>query len=239
VATSASDPHVPFTCGAAHCLYSDGVRSLAYGADNRLLVAGKGGGNVNFTCDWQHHITQTGVGGALNRRYVYDGWHLIADHRRGGDARGRQRRTLPAGRDEEARGSQWQAEIGLYNYRNRFYHAEIGRFLQPDPIGFEGGDLNIYGYVRSVPIGHNDPMGLQGPFLPIGWQDLPKDLKDDVLTPEECEQLKKDQADACEKIKEIGLMPLDAASVPAKCGMIPKGFGKLIKFFKNLFKFGS
>jgi RHS repeat-associated protein len=239
-----------FTYDTRHNLTGDGVRTMTYDADNRLVEATKSGTTVDFTYDWQHHITQKWVGGTLNRRYVYDGWHVIADHRRGGDARGRQRRTLPAGRDErEARASQydgagglvrkyivgsktdevlaqktgggithyfcrdhlgstmaviaaasntvtqrytydaygnvtlrdaagnpalpgailwtnylytgreWQSEIGLYNYRNRFYHPEIGRFLQPDPIGFGGADVNWYAYVGNATTRSTDPFG--------------------------------------------------------------------------------
>ena len=40
-------------------------------------------------------------------------------------------------------GQQWYSDIGLYDLRNRFYSPDIGRFLQPDPIGFRGGN-NLY-----------------------------------------------------------------------------------------------
>ena len=33
-------------------------------------------------------------------------------------------------------GQQWYQELGLYDLRNRFYSPDLGRFLQPDPIGF-------------------------------------------------------------------------------------------------------
>ena len=56
------------------------------------------------------------------------------------------------------RAIQW--ESGLYNYRNRFYHPGVGRFLQPDPIGFLGGDINLYTYVANNPANLIDPFGL-------------------------------------------------------------------------------
>jgi len=34
-------------------------------------------------------------------------------------------------------GQVWLAEVGLYHYRARAYRAEIGRFLQTDPVGYE------------------------------------------------------------------------------------------------------
>ena len=49
---------------------------------------------------------------------------------------------------------------GLLFMRARYYDPEIGRFLSPDPIGFAGGDLNLYAYVRNNPIRWIDPWGL-------------------------------------------------------------------------------
>jgi RHS repeat-associated protein len=48
-------------------------------------------------------------------------------------------------------GQQWYQELGLYDLRNRFYSPDIGRFLQPDPIGFRGGN-NLYRYCRNNPV---------------------------------------------------------------------------------------
>jgi uncharacterized protein RhaS with RHS repeats len=38
--------------------------------------------------------------------------------------------------------------------------ASDGLFLSRDPIGFRGGDTNLYGYVVNDPINHMDPSGL-------------------------------------------------------------------------------
>ena len=57
---------------------------------------------------------------------------------------------------------------GLYNYRARAYAPALGRFLQPDPIGYAAGP-NIYGYVSGDPINLVDPFGLQeAPASDIG-----------------------------------------------------------------------
>jgi RHS repeat-associated protein len=56
-------------------------------------------------------------------------------------------------------GQQWYSQIGLYDLRNRFYSPDIGRFLQPDPIGFWGGN-NLYRYCRNNPVTKWDPFGL-------------------------------------------------------------------------------
>jgi hypothetical protein len=50
----------------------------------------------------------------------------------------------------------------LHYYRARWYDANLGRFISEDPIGFAGGDVNLFGYVWNNPQGYTDPSGLQG-----------------------------------------------------------------------------
>jgi len=57
-------------------------------------------------------------------------------------------------------GREWDKETGLYYYRARYYDPMEGRFISKDPIGFRGGDVNLYGYVQDNPINLADPMGL-------------------------------------------------------------------------------
>jgi len=56
-------------------------------------------------------------------------------------------------------GREWLPEVGLYDYRNRVYSAELGRFLQNDPVRFYAGDLNLYRYVGNDFINLVDPEG--------------------------------------------------------------------------------
>ncbi len=62
-------------------------------------------------------------------------------------------------------GQQWRTEIGLYDLRNRFYSPDIGRFLQPDPIGFNGDATNLYRYCGNNPVTRSDPNGEFWPIL--------------------------------------------------------------------------
>lgn len=54
---------------------------------------------------------------------------------------------------------EWDTETGLYYYRARHYDPIAGRFLQRDPIGFAGGDVNLYAYVQNNPVNLIDPNG--------------------------------------------------------------------------------
>ncbi|MBK5275998.1 MAG: RHS repeat-associated core domain-containing protein [Desulfuromonadales bacterium] len=57
-------------------------------------------------------------------------------------------------------GREWDKETGLYYYRARYYDPMDGRFINKDPIGFNGGDVDLYGYVNNNPVNSIDPYGL-------------------------------------------------------------------------------
>ena len=58
-------------------------------------------------------------------------------------------------------GQRWMPELGLYDDRNRFMSPDLGRFLQPDPVGFKGDASNLYRYCGNDWANKTDPMGLQ------------------------------------------------------------------------------
>jgi RHS repeat-associated protein len=52
------------------------------------------------------------------------------------------------------------AETTLYHVRNRMYNAELGRFIQRDPLGYIDG-MSVYEYVGSKPSERADLLGLE------------------------------------------------------------------------------
>jgi|GEM_PF-2472096 len=60
----------------------------------------------------------------------------------------------------------FDSDTQLQNNLNRWYDARVGRWLSEDPIGFAGGDGNLYRYIQNSPSGAVDPDGLRGTVAP-------------------------------------------------------------------------
>ncbi|XAH21231.1 RHS repeat-associated core domain-containing protein [Xylophilus sp. GW821-FHT01B05] len=56
-------------------------------------------------------------------------------------------------------GQYWDAEVGTHYNRFRDYQPAMGRYIQADPIGVEGGG-NQYLYANDTPLMFTDPLGL-------------------------------------------------------------------------------
>lgn len=63
----------------------------------------------------------------------------------------------------------WNAGNGLYLTRHRAYDSSLMRFLQPDPIGVDGG-FNLYSYADGNPQFWLDPLGLSIVFGQLNGQ---------------------------------------------------------------------
>lgn len=130
------------------------------GIDNKLRV--QTGGSVNyFIAD---HLGSTNgladSSGALTTQTAYDSF--------GNQTSNLSTRYGFTGRETDN-------FTGLMHYRARFYDPNLGRFISEDPIGFGGGDINLYGYVWNNPGSFTDPMGLDG------WGNDTADWMDDRI----------------------------------------------------------
>jgi RHS repeat-associated protein len=83
-------------------------------------------------------------------------------------------------------GQRYDSESGFLYFKRRYYDSATGRFLQPDPIGYQidvacgcscaGGcgddakpsQLNLYDFVSSDPLNNADPFGLDTLGIMIG-----------------------------------------------------------------------
>ncbi|WP_167527627.1 NHL domain-containing protein [Desulfosarcina alkanivorans] len=59
-------------------------------------------------------------------------------------------------------------DTGLVRFGYRDYDPDTGRWTAKDPIGFAGGDTDLYGYVQSNPVNWIDPWGLERWHAPDG-----------------------------------------------------------------------
>lgn len=57
-------------------------------------------------------------------------------------------------------GGLYDADTKLVRFGARDYDPGMGRWTNKDPIGFAGGDTNVYAYVGSDPVNRVDPSGL-------------------------------------------------------------------------------
>lgn len=59
-------------------------------------------------------------------------------------------------------GGQLDADTGLVHFLFRDYDPSTGHFIQRDPLGLRGGDVDVYGYCLDDPVNLIDPIGLFG-----------------------------------------------------------------------------
>jgi RHS repeat-associated protein len=86
--------------------------------------------------------------GAIVEQISYDAWGTITSD------------TDPGFQPFGFAGGLYDADTGLVHFGARDYDPVIGRWTTRDPLGFAGGDTNLYGYVLQDPVNFNDPLGL-------------------------------------------------------------------------------
>ncbi|WP_454725883.1 RHS repeat-associated core domain-containing protein [Delftia acidovorans] len=82
------------------------------------------------------------------QRLEYDGWGRVLSD------------SSPGWQPFEIAGGLYDPDTELTWFGARDYDAETGRWTAKDPILFEGGDTNLYGYVLQDPVNWIDSTGL-------------------------------------------------------------------------------
>ena len=77
-------------------------------------------------------------------------------------------------------GGLYDQDTKLTRFGYRDYDAYVGKWTAKDPIGFSGGDSNLYGYVLGDPVNFIDPNGLE-----VFPEMDPNDSNKDILQEEQ------------------------------------------------------
>jgi RHS repeat-associated protein len=87
-------------------------------------------------------------------------------------------------------GGMYDAATGLVRFGARDYDPQTGRWTTKDPLGFGGGNTNVYAYASDDPVNLIDPdgsdeyaAGFVGPLPPGGTRTYVADLTDPRLVP--------------------------------------------------------
>jgi RHS repeat-associated protein len=139
-----------------------------------------------------------GIGGLLNLRqggddyaYLYDGKGNVTALVDGSQAVAATYAYGPFGQVMARGGTldqpyqfstkRYDDQTGLAYFGYRFYSPELGRWISRDPIGFAGGDVNLYGYVGNSPPNKVDPLGLADVGM-AWWPSWPPDASQNWMT---------------------------------------------------------
>ena len=58
------------------------------------------------------------------------------------------------------KGYQFEQPLGLQYLRQRWYDPATRQFISQDPLGFAGGDANLFRYAGNNPVNKDDPSGM-------------------------------------------------------------------------------
>jgi RHS repeat-associated protein len=123
--------------------------------DERLYYLGDANFNVTTLVN--------GDGDAVER-YVYEPYGQVTFY---DGAWTNTRNTPSVANDVLYTGREYDAETGLYHYRNRYYDPELGTFVSRDPIGEPDGPSS---YAAHFVPNHTDPMGTWTYVDEVHWR---------------------------------------------------------------------
>jgi RHS repeat-associated protein len=110
----------------------------------------KGGARYRLITDYlgSVRLVVNASTGAVSQRLDYDEFGRVT------------RNTAPGFQPFGFAGGMYDEDTHLTRFGARDYDAVTGRWTAKDPIGFAGGDPNVYAYVKLNPVNSVDPLGL-------------------------------------------------------------------------------
>lgn len=146
---------------------SGSVTEYIYGGGKGLLFAAVKDNSVYY-----YHINELGsvIGitdaeGDVVEHYEYDPYGNVTFY----DTNFQPATKSAIGNHILFAGRELDVETGFYYMRSRHYSPTLGRFIQRDPISFDGGTNNLYEYVSSNPVNFVDPFGLKCRTTSASW----------------------------------------------------------------------
>lgn len=165
-----------------------GSQTVSYGYDalGRRMSRATGGVTTNFLYDIEDvvldkvsngeiagYLNGPGIDQKLRQSTVSGGLYFLLDHLNSTMAMANPAGSLSAQTQYEAYGKSGGGTLTRYGFtgreedaltslnyhRARWLDPAIGRFVSQDPIEFNGGDFNLYAYVRDSPLSLTDRMG--------------------------------------------------------------------------------
>jgi len=97
------------------------------------------------------------IGGALANTYVYDSFGNLASS------------SGTIANPFQYTGRDYDPETGLQYYRARYYDSAVGRFINEDPMRFDGS-INFYDYVKNAPAQWADALRVEATMQIVWYQ---------------------------------------------------------------------
>jgi RHS repeat-associated protein len=146
----------------------DGLRRLYFwgAASNEIVISwGPAYGDVTYFQDGRGNVTHlTGPGNNVIEHYTY---FPLFGQPTIDDGYGNLRGSSIVDNRFLFKGALFVPGPDIYDMRNRFFLPNLGRFMQSDPLGFDGGDMNLFRYCGNDPVNGSDPSGEIAPVAAV------------------------------------------------------------------------